>query len=149
MKKLYSIDSADSPSVYTLSVASELSGATIYSIRQYIDRGLLIPYLTHSHRLRFSDVDIVRLRCIRKYLSMGLNVAGVMALLALIPCWKLKPCLPEDQELCDAFTCSSSPCWEAANKGLACRSENCRVCQVYKLPEECSDLKSFLKLIDN
>ena len=30
--------------VYTLGIASKLSGIPAHSIRQYIDRGLLIPY---------------------------------------------------------------------------------------------------------
>ena len=142
------IEISISTPLYTLKVASELTGISVYSIRQYIDKGLLIPYRTDTNRHRFSKVDIARLKCLQKYFNMGLNATGIKAMLALVPCWKIRPCSSEDQAVCDAFTSISAPCWEASVKGPECKNVDCRDCPVYKLPEQCTDLKAYLKLLD-
>lgn len=132
--------------IFTLSVASKLSNTPQHSIRQYIDKGLIIPFKKESNRHLFSEVDIARLSCIREYLDeKGLNVAGIKALYALVPCWKLKNCPSEDRENCEAYHSSDFPCWEASEKGALCKNSDCRVCEVYKISERCHDLKSFFK----
>ncbi len=136
--------------VYTLGVASRLSSTPAHSIRQYIDKGLIIPYKTSTNRHLFSNVDILRLKCIRKYLDeQGLNVAGINALFSLVPCWIIKPCSKEDRESCDAYSTVSEPCWQASEKGPKCRNADCRVCEVYRLPEKCTNLKDFIKMLTN
>lgn len=132
--------------IYTLSVAARLSGTPQHSIRQYIDKGLIIPFRTETNRHLFSEVDISRLLCVRRYLNeQGLNIAGIKALFSLVPCWALKPCSIEDRENCEAYHSSSYPCWEAANKGPICKNTDCRICNVYRISEQCHDLKSLLK----
>ncbi len=132
--------------LYPLRVASELSGTSIYSLRQYVDEGLIIPYKTSSNRRLYSQVDIKRIQCIRKYLDeFGLNIAGIKAIFAQVPCWLLKPSKEEECKECDAYQSPSIPCWQAQNKGPACQNENCRICPVYRLPEQCSDPKSIFK----
>jgi MerR family transcriptional regulator/heat shock protein HspR len=71
--------------VYTLSITAGLSGIPVHSIRQYIDKGLIIPFRKESNRNLFSHVDILRLKFIRKLLDEnGLNIAGnVMYILLL------------------------------------------------------------------
>ena len=81
--------------VYTLSIASTLSGIPVHSIRQYIYKGLIIPYKKESNRNLFSQVDILRLKYIHKLLvEDGLNIAGIQSILALIPCWAIRKCHP-------------------------------------------------------
>jgi MerR family transcriptional regulator/heat shock protein HspR len=64
--------------VYTLSITSDLSGIPIHSIRQYIDKGLIIPFRKESNRNLFSQVDILRLKFIHRLLvEDGLNIAGI------------------------------------------------------------------------
>ena len=136
--------------VYTLAVASRLSLVPAHSIRQYIDKGLIIPFRTSTNRHLFSEVDILRLKCIGKFLrDQGLNIAGINALFSIIPCWIIKPCDIEDRKQCDAYTSIKSPCWMASNKGQKCRNTDCRQCEVYKLPEKCSGPKEFIKQITN
>ena len=61
--------------VYTLSTTSTLSGIPVHSIRQYIDKGLIIPFKKESSRNLFSQVDILQLRYIHKLLNEGgLNI---------------------------------------------------------------------------
>ena len=140
-----SIDSPTAP-LYPLRVAAELTGTSVYALRQYVDLGLIIPYKTPTNRRLYSKVDIERILCIRKNLDeYGLNIAGIRALLAAVPCWMIKPCPIEDREKCDAYTSTTEPCWQVTVKGPTCKNVDCRECDVYRLHEECSDLKSIFK----
>ena len=134
--------------VYTLSTTSSLSGIPVHSIRQYIDKGLIIPFKKESNRNLFSQVDILRLKFIHKLLDEnGLNIAGIRTLLALIPCWAIRRCSAGERDTCQAFHSDAYPCWEASEKGTLCKNTNCRECDVYRIVENYSDLKSFLKTI--
>jgi MerR family transcriptional regulator/heat shock protein HspR len=134
--------------VYTLSITSTLSGIPVHSIRQYIDKGLIIPFKKESSRNLFSQVDILRLQYIHKLLDEdGLNIAGIRALLAIIPCWSIRKCSEMERNKCQAFNSDSYPCWEASEKGTLCRNTNCRECEVYRIVETYPDLKSFLKTL--
>jgi MerR family transcriptional regulator, heat shock protein HspR len=96
--------------VFTLSTTSTLSGIPIHSIRQYIDKGLIIPFKKESSRNFFSQVDILRLKFIHKLLDEdGLNVAGIRTLLALIPCWAIRRCSAGERETCQAFHSDAYP----------------------------------------
>ncbi|UCD36841.1 MAG: MerR family transcriptional regulator [Fidelibacterota bacterium] len=132
--------------LYTIGVAAKLTGTTVSTIRMYEEKGLIIPYKTPSGHRQFSDTDIIRIRCIREYLDrQGLNIAGIRAIMALVPCWLLKPCSDEDRRQCDAFTSNTEPCWAVAVKGLVCIDEDCRTCPVYHIPDRCRDVKSLYK----
>jgi len=134
--------------LYTLSITSVLSDIPVHSIRQYADMGLIIPFKKASNRNLFSKVDILRLKYIHKLLhECGLNVAGIRALLALIPCWAIKRCAPEERNRCQAFQSDAFPCWEASEKGTSCKNTNCRECEVYRIVENYPDIKSYLKKI--
>ena len=134
--------------VYTLSVTADLSGIPVHSIRQYIDKGLMIPFKKESSRNLFSKVDILRLKYIHKLLEKdGLNIAGIRTLLALIPCWAIRHCSYEELEKCQAYISETNPCWEASEKGTLCKNTNCRECEVYRSVENYPDLKSFIKTI--
>lgn len=136
--------------IFTLSIASKLSNIPAHSIRQYIEKGLIIPFRTERNRHLFSEVDILRLKCIKKSLhDDGVNIAGIKSIFSLIPCWAIKPCTVADRENCGAYISTNLPCWEASDKSSLCRNSDCRVCNVYRFPESCKDLKSlFKKMID-
>ena len=139
---------ASTAPVYTLSITSRLSGIPAHSVRQYIDKGLMIPYRKESRRNLFSQVDILRLRFIHRLLDKdGLNFAGIRTLLAHIPCWAIRQCSCEEREECQAYTSDTYPCWEASEKGTPCKNTNCRECDVYRIVENYPDLKSFLKVL--
>ncbi len=140
-----SIENPTTP-LYPLRVAADLTGTSVYALRQYVDLGIIIPYKTSTNRRLYSKVDIQRILCIRKYLDeYGLNIAGIKALLASVPCWIIKPCPDEDRDKCDAYTSLIEPCWQVSVKGPTCQNVDCRECDVYRLQEECSDLKSLFK----
>jgi MerR family transcriptional regulator/heat shock protein HspR len=134
--------------VYTLGIASALTGIRVHSIRQYIDKGLIIPFRKESSHKLFSQVDIMRLKYIHKLLEEGgLNIAGIRALLAIIPCWSLRGCTAEVREKCLAFRNDAFPCWEASEKGELCKNTDCRECEVYRIVENYPNVKSFMKTL--
>jgi MerR family transcriptional regulator/heat shock protein HspR len=142
----YSVESTTP--VYTLSTTSTLSGIQVHSIRQYIDKGLIIPFKKESNRHLFSQVDILRLKYISNLLDDGgLNIAGIRTLLAMIPCWAIRKCSDEERGKCQAFQSTDCPCWEASEKGALCKNTNCRECEIYRIVENYPDLKSFLKSV--
>ena len=139
---------ASTAPVYTLSIAAGQSGIPVHSIRQYTDKGLIIPFKKDSSRNLFSQVDILRLKYIHKLLNeSGLNIAGIRTLMAHIPCWAVRNCTKEERETCQAYQSDSLPCWEASEKGTLCKNTNCRECDVYRIVENYPDFKSFLKTI--
>jgi len=134
--------------VYTLSTTSSLSKIPVHSIRQYIDKGLIIPFKKESNRNLFSQVDILRLNYVHKLLNDdGLNIAGIRSLFALIPCWAIRKCSAEERERCQAFQSDGYPCWEASEKGTICKNSNCRECEVYRIVESYPNVKSFIKIL--
>lgn len=134
--------------IYTLSIASKLSGIPSHSIRQYIEKGLIIPFRTKTSRHLFSDIEISRLKTIKKLLHEdNINIAGIKAIHALIPCWALKPCTPEEKESCGAYVSDSEPCWNASDKSLLCKNTDCRSCHVYTYLAEYEGFKSIFREI--
>ena len=69
--------------VYSISVAAELSGIPVQSLRLYEQRGLLTPARTAGGTRRYSDDDLVRLQRITDLLAGGVNVAGIGQILDL------------------------------------------------------------------
>jgi MerR family transcriptional regulator, heat shock protein HspR len=69
--------------VYTISVAAELAGVTIRSLRLYERRGLLAPARTIGGTRRFSQDDLHRLRRIAELVADGVNLTGIGKILDL------------------------------------------------------------------
>jgi MerR family transcriptional regulator, heat shock protein HspR len=69
--------------VYGISVAAELAGMGIQSLRLYERRGLLEPDRTEGGTRRYSDDDLARLRRIGELVAEGLNLAGIVLVLQL------------------------------------------------------------------
>ena len=69
--------------VYGISVAAELVGTGVQSLRAYEARGLLEPTRTQGGTRRYSANDLDRLRRIGQLLNAGLNLAGIAMVLDL------------------------------------------------------------------
>ncbi|MGI9093493.1 MAG: MerR family transcriptional regulator [Mycobacteriales bacterium] len=74
---------ANNRGVYAISVAAELLGTGIQTLRLYEARGLLEPDRTHGGTRRYSPDDLDRLGRIRDLLAAGLNLAGIAMVLDL------------------------------------------------------------------
>jgi len=130
--------------VYTIGVASDKLNISVHSIRQYEREGLIIPYKTPTGRRLYSDLEIEKIRCIKKMIrEEGLNFEGIRRLMALAPCWKIRACSKEERASCPAFNNMSRPCWSTGEKCLH-PLPSCRNCKVYQRVVHCSDLKELL-----
>src|ERR1700744_4348901 len=74
---------AASHGVYGISVASELSGIPVQSIRLYESHGLLTPIRSDGGTRRYSAGDLARLRRISELIDAGVNRAGIRHILDL------------------------------------------------------------------
>jgi DNA-binding transcriptional MerR regulator len=69
--------------VYGISVAAELCGAPIQSIRLWERRGLLTPARTDGGTRRYSADDLTRIGRITALVADGVNIAGIARILDL------------------------------------------------------------------
>jgi DNA-binding transcriptional MerR regulator len=69
--------------VYGISVAAELSGAPIQSIRLWERRGLLTPARTEGGTRRYSAEDLTRIARITALVADGINIAGIVRIMDL------------------------------------------------------------------
>jgi DNA-binding transcriptional MerR regulator len=69
--------------VYTISVAAELAGVTVRSLRLYERHELLHPARTTGGTRRYSQDDLRRLRRITELVADGVNLSGIGKILDL------------------------------------------------------------------
>jgi len=69
--------------VYGISVAAELSGLGVQTLRLYESRGLVAPARTAGGTRRYSDDDLLRVQRVVELLAGGLNLAGISMVLDL------------------------------------------------------------------
>lgn len=69
--------------VYGISVAAELSGIPVQSLRLYERYGLLTPARSQGGTRRYSADDLARLRRISGLVEAGVNLAGIARILDL------------------------------------------------------------------
>ncbi|GAB3282317.1 MerR family transcriptional regulator [Sinomonas notoginsengisoli] len=72
-----------SEGVYAISVAAELSGMGLSSLRLYERKGLLTPSRTEGGTRRYSEDDMTRLVRIADLIDAGLNIEGIRLVLDL------------------------------------------------------------------
>ncbi|MGZ4584944.1 MAG: MerR family transcriptional regulator [Mycobacterium sp.] len=69
--------------VYGISVAAELSGIAVQSLRLYERHGLLTPARSEGGTRRYSADDLARLKRISELVDAGVNLAGIARILEL------------------------------------------------------------------
>jgi len=69
--------------VYGISVAAELSGVAVQSLRLYERYGLLTPTRSEGGTRRYSADDLARLQRISALVDDGVNLAGIARILSL------------------------------------------------------------------
>ena len=74
---------ASTRAVYGISVASELSGFPVQTLRLYEARGLVAPHRSDGGTRRYSSDDLDRLNQISDLVDQGLNIAGIAMVLDL------------------------------------------------------------------
>ncbi len=116
--------------VYTIGTAAELLGVHPRTLRLYEDGGLIRPARKNNRRF-YSVNDLSWVACVRYMIhEKGLNQEGLRRLLALIPCWDIRGCLPDTKAQCTAWEDRSTPCWDLARRTCS-ESKKCYQCEVY------------------
>lgn len=69
--------------VYSISVASELSGVGLQTLRLYERRGLIFPTRTVGGTRRYSPNDLQCLERIGELVGLGVNLTGIARILEL------------------------------------------------------------------
>lgn len=130
----------------SIGVLAQQVGLSVSAVRKYENEGLIIAHRTPSGHRLFSHEDIDRVRNIQHLIQdLGLNIAGIRRMQALLPCWDLLPCTTEMRKNCPAYKDNTRPCWTI--KGLDCapQGNECRVCAVYRFGSLCTqDIKQLL-----
>ena len=143
-------DGIDFQPVISIGTAASMVGLSVSALRKYEREGLLIFYRSESGRRLLSYSDLKRIKMIQQLINqIGLNIEGIRRLLALLPCWDLKPCSPEEKEKCLAYTDPVSPCWMLDDSVCSRRGADCRVCGVYRGGAYCAEaMKSIVHHLD-
>ena len=135
----------DTP-LYTISVAAQLVGVSVHTLRMYETQGLLIPFKKESRHRMYSQFDISRLKCIRDIITNHkFTISGIKGMLSLIPCWKIVNCSDEERNNCSAYNGSFEPCWSYKHKNNVCATNDCRLCPVFKEWGSCKEIKTSIK----
>jgi MerR family transcriptional regulator, heat shock protein HspR len=74
---------APSQGVYGITVAAELSGVAVQSLRLYERHGLLSPARSDGGTRLYSADDLARLQRISELVAAGVNLAGIGRILNL------------------------------------------------------------------
>lgn len=126
-------------------VARQLDIA-VETIRMYEREGLLLVHKTEAGQRLFSVSDVHWISCIRRLITeRGLNLEGIRRMLALLPCWALKPCSETERNNCPAYLNATKPCWMIkARLSGNCQTLDCHACSVYQSARHCDNLKALL-----
>lgn len=132
--------------LFTISTLAKLVGVSPDTLRMYEREGLIIPYKKESNHRLYSQSDIERVKCIRNAIKeRKMNLAGINAMLSLIPCWKIISCSEKDRKNCDSYHGNFRPCWSYKHINNVCATNDCRDCKVYKEYFNCDNFKEKLQ----
>ncbi len=130
--------------VYTIGVAAAKLGVSVHTLRLYEIEGLIITHKTSTGRRLYSDLELEKVKCIKKMIqNEGLNFEGIRRLLAFIPCFKMRKCSSKHGALCNAYMIRTKPCWATEEKCLD-PYPSCRDCPVYKKIVSCEDVEKLV-----
>lgn len=118
---------------YSIGEAADILGISIQSLRLYERLGLIVPLRRSSRHRRYTELDIERVRCLRRALDRTqVTLDSIVTLFSRLRCWEIMGCAAEKRENCPAFHNPGAPCWISSGKDWACRSEKCHDCPVYR-----------------
>ena len=135
----------DTP-LYTISKAAELVGLSVHTLRMYEREGLIVPFKKSSKHRVYSQFDVERLKCIHDTIkNQKISIGGIKGMLSLIPCWKIKNCSDDERENCRAYQGQFEPCWNYKHENNICATNECRLCEVFKIYGSCKEMKFAIK----
>jgi MerR family transcriptional regulator/heat shock protein HspR len=143
-------DEIDYQPVISIGTAARMVGLSVSALRKYEREGLLLFFRSESGRRLLSYSDLRRIKMIQQLINeIGLNIEGIRRLLALLPCWELKPCSEDEREECHAYTDPVSPCWMLEDSECSRKGADCKLCNVYRYGAYCTEtIKSIVHHLD-
>ena len=137
--------------VISIGIAAKKLGVSPETLRLYERERLVLPYKTRTNRRLYSHKDLEWIDCFRKQITeRGLNIAGVRLLLALIPCWDIKPCTQEERSNCLAYMNAEIVCWSLPEHGSkSCDVDECQKCTVYRTACKAGKLKEIYLTVND
>ncbi len=130
---------------YSIGSVARMLGVSVQTLRLYEREGLIVTAKTPGKQRRYDQQDLERLRCIRKAITEEkLSIQGIKRIHALIPCWELVGCSPEDRDRCPAYRGHEKGCWAYRHRGTMCEKAVCKECPVYELSGDCERIKTVL-----
>ena len=147
----FPIESDSYEPIMSISVAAKKLGVSPESLRLYERESLVLPYKTRTNRRLYSQKDLEWIKCFRRQITeRGLNFAGIRVLLALIPCWDLKPCTQEERANCPAYMNGEIVCWSSSEHGSkSCEINECQNCKVYRTACRAGKLHEIFLKVNN
>jgi MerR family transcriptional regulator/heat shock protein HspR len=132
--------------IISIGTAAAKVGLSVSAIRKYEAEGLLIYDRTPTGRRLLSRSDLRRIEIIRHMIyDLGLNMVGIRRLLALLPCWHLRPCDDDEKVSCRVVAEPTRPCWMVREAEGGSQGRSCRDCPVYRYGAYCTEaIKSLL-----
>ncbi len=86
-----------------ITVAVKKLNVAVSTLGMYENAELIIPFQNERDRRLYSIADLKQISFIKRLIKEeGLNLAGIRRIIALLLCWKLKPCTAELSEKCPA-----------------------------------------------
>lgn len=132
--------------IYTISTAAKILDISVYTLRMYEREGLIIPFRKDSNQRLYSEMDIERVKCIKRTITEDrMTIEGMRRNLALLPCWAIVNCSLEDRNKCKFYLGHTKPCWMLNHKDNFCAGKDCRECEVYQSFGSCESIKNKLK----
>ncbi|MBF0180794.1 MAG: MerR family transcriptional regulator [Magnetococcales bacterium] len=131
------------PQLVKIGVVAKRLGISIRTIHMYERERLFISHKNLAGTRLFTERDVEWLEEIRRMIKSSISIAGIRALLALIPCWDVTKCPHASRKECPSLRDNDHPCW--SNKESKCFQSNaiCRTCDVYEMRFRIRDLKGY------
>lgn len=123
----------DDQAMFNIGVIAELLKVHPETLRIWEKHGLVKPSRRNKQRL-YSNNDVKGLQFIHMLINdKGLNIAGVLQIISMYPCWATKHCSGNNNKGDGANT--SKPCWK--EQGTYCfvledLADQCNVCPHFR-----------------
>ncbi len=120
-------------------------GVAVSTIRKYEASGIVLPIRTVGKHRMFSEDDAYWLAAVRDMIThKGMTLEAIKRMIAIVPCWAMQGCSPEERVKCPAYTDDSAPCWtlECVKRGRT--TADCRTCYFYKSVTHCKSIKALV-----
>ena len=132
----------DTP-IYSIGTAARMLGISVQTLRMYENEGLIIIYKTPGNQRLYSDSDIERIECIRRAINEEkISIEGIKRLHSMIPCWNIVHCTDEERKALFSFRAHTGGCWTHKEEHSLCSNRECRLCEVYKISNNCEQIKN-------